>query len=205
MLRSRAKTSAAGGCDFPARPSLSSIVQSVFWSPAAVSSVLTLMPAPEHLSITAQTALEELEAARDGPEGRYAIYGSKTLVQTLLFPDGSTRAPLVALIPLDAELLSRVEALTRFWRILNDRQPPPDTRVTRQQRRRLRLMIQAIDGRMNGASYREIAKAIYGDARVASDPWKTSPLRDSVIGLVESGTSMIAGGYLNLLRHRRRS
>lgn len=142
---------------------------------------------------------------RSGPEGISAIHGPDEPIQILLSPDANPDAPLVAMIPLDAEMLSRIEALTRFWRKLNGRVPPPDTRVTVQQRRRLRLMIQATDGKMNGATYREIANAIYGEARVANDPWKTSPLRDSVIGLVKGGAAMIAGGYLNLLRHRRRA
>ena len=39
--------------------------------------------------------------------------------------------------------------------------------------------------------------------RIRAEHWKTSALRDSVIGLVEGGLSMIAGGYRQLLRHRR--
>ena len=113
--------------------------------------------------------------------------------------------PLAALIPLDESTPSRLEALNRFWRALQGRPVPADTRVTVQQRRRLRLMMRAIDGRTNGATYREIATALYGRERVTSDPWKTSPLRDTVISLVEGGIAMIGGGYLQLLRHRRRT
>jgi hypothetical protein len=66
-------------------------------------------------------------------------------------------------------------------------------------------MMQATDGRTNGASYREIATVFYGTARVGASPWKTSSLRATVIGLVRSGAAMIGGGYLQLLRHRKRS
>ena len=52
---------------------------------------------------------------------------------------------------------------------------------------------------------REIAEAIFGVERVASDPWKTSALRDAVLDLVKDGFAMIDGGYRKLLRHRRRS
>ncbi|MFG1181142.1 DUF2285 domain-containing protein, partial [Xanthobacter versatilis] len=45
---------------------------------------------------------------------------------------------------------------------------------------------------------------LYSHKRVASEPWKTSALRDKVIGLVKGGLAMIGGGYLRLLRHRRR-
>ena len=65
-------------------------------------------------------------------------------------------------------------------------------------------MIQALDGRINAATYREIANAIYGASRVADLPWKTSPLRDSAIALVRDSIEMVGGGYRQLLRHRRR-
>ncbi|WP_245442208.1 DUF2285 domain-containing protein [Mesorhizobium hawassense] len=109
------------------------------------------------------------------------------------------------MIPLDSHTLGRVEALVRFWRAYHKRPVPADTRMTIQQRRRLRLMMRAADGRTNGASYRDIATAFYGTGRVASAPWKTSSLRDTVVGLVKGGGAMIAGGYLQLLSHRKRS
>ncbi|MER9316320.1 DUF2285 domain-containing protein [Mesorhizobium sp. M0659] len=102
-------------------------------------------------------------------------------------------------------MLGRVEALVRFWRGQSKRPVPPDTRMTVQQRRRLRLMLRAADGRMNGATYRDIATVCYGIERVGATPWKTSSLRDTVIGLVRGGGAMIGGGYLGLLRHRTRS
>lgn len=123
----------------------------------------------------------------------------------IVLPGASLQAPLAALVPLGDDALGHIEAATRFWRALNNRPPAKDTRTTTQQRRRLRLMLRAADGREHGASYREIANTIYGEARVSADSWKTSPLRDTVIGLVESAIAMIGGGYFQLLRHRRRS
>lgn len=65
-------------------------------------------------------------------------------------------------------------------------------------------MLQAVDGRHEGASYREIAEVIFGAARVADVPWKTSALRDATVDLVKDGLALIAGGYRSLLRRRRR-
>ena len=113
-------------------------------------------------------------------------------------------APIAALIAIDDDLPSRIEALNRLWHAHRGTRVPPDTRMTRQQRGRLRLMLQAYDGRGRGASYRDIAIAVFGTERVAADPWKTSALRDRVIGLVEGGSTLISGGYLRLFRHRRR-
>ncbi|MDH4993154.1 DUF2285 domain-containing protein [Aquamicrobium lusatiense] len=155
------------------------------------------------MSLAAAPALFKVHDARKSPDGIATFYIGDTPTQILLLPGGDQNAPYHALIPLDPSLLDRVEAILRFWRFLDGRKAAPDTRMTLQQRRRFRQMIQAADGRMNGASYREIATAIYGDARVASEPWKTSPLRDSVIGLVKGGLAAIDGGYLSLLRHRR--
>lgn len=76
--------------------------------------------------------------------------------------------------------------------------------MTAYQRRRLKNMLRAVDGRMNNADYRQIAEVIFGVERVAADPWKTSSLRDAVLDLVNDGLAMINGGYRKLLRYRRR-
>ena len=65
-------------------------------------------------------------------------------------------------------------------------------------------MLQAIDGHIDGASYRDIGKVLYGTSRIATEAWKTSALRDSTISLVRDGRAMINGGYRSLLRQRRR-
>lgn len=65
-------------------------------------------------------------------------------------------------------------------------------------------MLQAIDGHIDGASYRDIGKILYGQSRIAAEVWKTSALRDSTISLVRDGRAMIDGGYRSLLRQRRR-
>ena len=81
---------------------------------------------------------------------------------------------------------------------------PPDPRITLQQRRRLRHMLQAGDARRAGATYRDIATSMFGAARVAAAPWKTSSLRDTVIALVEDARLMVEGDYRKLLYRRRR-
>ncbi|HQS11073.1 MAG TPA: DUF2285 domain-containing protein [Xanthobacteraceae bacterium] len=156
--------------------------------------VTVLTELPDHLLSTG-TALHAAPA--DIPDHAAAPH--------LLLSGVDLTATIAALIPFDDDLPGRIEALNRLWHAHRGKPVPPDTRITRQQRGRLRLMLQACDGRNRGASYRDIAEAIFGTERVAADPWKTSPLRDRVIGLVEGGTSLIAGGYLRLFRHRRRA
>ncbi|WP_434721291.1 DUF2285 domain-containing protein [Mesorhizobium sp. RIZ17] len=184
---------------------MSALAQDVLWSPLADPAVLALAPSPDFLSFEPSTALAAPAVYRDSPQGSHAVHDSGIATQILLLPGGKASRPLAALIPLDSQTLGRVEALVRFWRAYHKRPVPPDTRMTTQQRRRLRLMIRTADGRANGASYRDIATAFYGTERITSNPWKTSALRDTVISLVKGGAAMIGGGYLQLLRHRRRS
>lgn len=113
--------------------------------------------------------------------------------------------PLAALVPLDGDGFDRMAAIDRLLRALLGLAVPRDGRLTPQQKRRQRQMLQATDGRLNGATYREIAGVTFGVDRVASEPWKTSALRDATTALVRDGLAMIAGGYRTLLRHRRRS
>ncbi|RWM09180.1 MAG: DUF2285 domain-containing protein [Mesorhizobium sp.] len=180
-------------------------MQDVLWSPLANPAVMTLMASPDFLSGESSTASIEVGIQHESPQGFHAIHDSRIATQLLLLPGSAASRSLTALIPLDPQTLGRVEALVRFWRSCHGRPVPPDTRMTIQQRRRLRLMMKAADGRKNGASYREIATAFYGTGRVASNPWKTSSLRDTVIGLVKGGGAMICGGYMQLLRHRSRA
>lgn len=119
---------------------------------------------------------------------------------TLLAEDADPAASrLAAVVPLDADLPARLDALARLWRDLHGRRQSGDT-VTPQRRGRLKTMLRALDARLDGAAYREIAAALYGAARVAAEPWKTSSLRDATLRLVRDGRAMVTGGYQGLLR-----
>lgn len=168
--------------------------------------VVLLAQCPGFIPGAPNTVFDGSIDLRECAEGAYAVCGPASRPAQLLFlPGAYPDAPLAAVIPLDADMVGRVEALTRFWRATQGRPAIPDTRITSQQRARLRAMMLAADGRANGASYRDVAMVLYGHKRIASEPWKTSALRDRVIGLVKGGLAMIGGGYLKLLRHRRRT
>jgi hypothetical protein len=200
------RSSGAGGSAFAIDPTLDATAATVFWAPDIDPGtvILTTVPAA---STVESTVLPELDpdTARAGPDGLSIVHGrgSKT-ERVLLVSDASPASPLVALVSLGADGLDRIEAVARLWRAINGRRVPADARLTSQQRRRLRRMLQAVDGHHEGASYREIAEAIFGAARVADAPWKTSALRDATIDLVKDGLALIAGGYRSLLRRRRR-
>ncbi|MQB37432.1 DUF2285 domain-containing protein [Agrobacterium tumefaciens] len=145
-------------------------------------------------------------AERADDDGTHFVFeaGGQT-IRLLRLAGILPETPLAALVPLNADGFDRTEAIDRLLRALLGRAVPDDRRLTPQQKRRHRHMLQATDGRMNGATYRDIASVIFGVDRVASEPWKTSALRDATTALVKDGLAMIAGGYRMLLRHRRRS
>lgn len=207
MRRASFGSGIAGGLRFPVRPGLSCVDTPVYWLPSRETGSLVLdalpsvLPAEGNLVDLLRAADTRVNA--DGTWFRCDIGDGRSL-HLLRLAGVEEYGPLAIVIPLDADGLDRIEAATRLLCFLMRRSVPPDRRLTERQRQRARHMLQAIDGRMSGASYREIASAIYGPDRVGADAWKTSPLRDAVMGFVRDARAMIGGGYRRLLRRRRR-
>mgnify|MGYP001182354585 CR=1 FL=1 len=80
----------------------------------------------------------------------------------------------VAVVPLSLAGFDRIEAIQRFLSALHGRAIPPDTRLTRQQRARLRRMLRAFDGHRAGATQQEIARVLLNAGRLARDEWQAS-------------------------------
>ena len=120
----------------------------------------------------------------------------------LLIGGANPDTAAAVVIPLDADFATRADAALRLWRLVTGRpRARPSDRLTPQQRHRLGLMLRALDGRLAGESYRAIAAGLFGHARIpAGRGWKTHDLRDRTIRLVRSGTKLMQGGYLDLLR-----
>lgn len=141
---------------------------------------------------------------RDAEDGAHLIVRQDETIHQLWVPDPLENvAPLAAVIPLDATAPQRAEAGLRFWRLMaGGRLPTPPTPIRRADR--LVAALRALDGRLAGASYRAIAEALFDPSRIASEPWKTASLRDTVIRLARTGFAMMRGEYRNLLGPRRR-
>jgi hypothetical protein len=114
-------------------------------------------------------------------------------------PDGQT--PCVVL-PLDQLFDHRANSALRLWRALTGRDPGPNpATLSRARRERLLLALRALDGRLDKASYREIAEVLFTLGRLTSRAWQTHDLRDRTIRLVRYGFDLMEGGYLRLLLH----
>ncbi|MER8372352.1 DUF2285 domain-containing protein [Mesorhizobium sp. M1406] len=178
----------------------------MLWSAEFDTSTVLLTHAPDILPAAGNlfSELRETSPRADEQGVHFHLKADSQTVRLVRLPDTPAGTPLAALVPLDANGPDRIEAVERLLRALQGRTVPDDRRLTSQQKRRHRHMLQATDGHLAGASYREIAGVIFGVDRVASEPWKTSSLRASVIGLVKDGRAMVAGGYRHLLHHRRK-
>lgn len=204
--RGRADIANSWGLRYLVDPTESALGKPFYWSSKADPAVLVIMRTPPNLFEPKKTLDIPVSLTQKSAGGFNAVSVFDDCMFNVIFTARSKPTdPCAALLPIDDDCLSRIETLTRFWRALHGRTVPPDTRLTSQQRRRIRLMMQAFDGRDNNATYREIAEVIYGASRVATDAWKTSALRDSTIALVKDSKAMVEGEYLQLLKHRRRN
>jgi len=110
-----------------------------------------------------------------------------------------------AVLPLDSDFEVRAHAARRLWRAINGRAPGPAFHeLSPQRRERLVLAVRALDGRMDGGTYRGIAEVLFGKKRIPERAWKTHDLRNRTIRLVQNGFALMCGGYRELLRSRRK-
>lgn len=203
--RRRVRSACAGGCNFPANPGRSAIDEPIHWTTEADPGKILLIATPGIISAGAPLPALDPSAAHRSTHELHAIQGDGgSAVPFVLIGDAAPDQALAAVIPLDTDAPDRLDAVSRLLSALTKPPPPADLRVTSQRRRRLRHMLRAFDGRASRATYREIAEVMFGASRVASDAWKTSPLRDATVRLVRDGLAMVNGGYRDLLRRRRR-
>lgn len=197
---------AAGGCDFLADPGQRADQAAVFWHPDEHAAIVLLTMAPEGADGLAFVPAEWAGhvVRRDAVDGTHIIVCGCCVRHQLWFAaKPSEGAAMTAILPLDATTPYRAEATMQFWRHVTDgRRRPQPARLHRSAR--LIAALRVLDARLAGASYRAIAESLFDGRRVAAEPWKTSPLRDTVIRLARHGVSLMQGRYRSLLRPRRR-
>lgn len=191
------------GLTFPADPQLSAGEQPIFWRPDVYPRTVVLTEAP---AATLQTIPFEPHAWRGDFCERSAVDGVHALLVTpraqhrLWMPGAiAAGAPVACVVPLGADASCGAAAVVQFWRHLRGddtgRSPKSDAKL-----RRAHLSLQALDGHAAGESYRTLAMRFFGAARVASESWRTSSLRDATIRLVRTGLAFADGNYRRLLR-----
>ncbi len=121
--------------------------------------------------------------------------------------ESKVATPVAVLLPLDQLFDIRAAAALRLWRALTGRTPGTDSGVLTPERRgRLILALRALDGRLERATYPEIAAILFDTAPISKRDWISHELRDQTGRIIRLGFSMMRGGYRRLLLHpyRRR-
>jgi hypothetical protein len=196
-----------GGYDFLADPNERADQTDVFWRPSDYSSVVVLTTTllDEKSLPFAPAEGPGRVVRRDADDGAHiVIEGGEAKHQIWLPHPPPIGTQVSAAIPLNATTPARIDAVRRFLGHVmpGTRRGRPAPRPRRVDR--LTRALRALDGRMAGASYRAVATRLFGGHRVAEDPWKTSPVRDTVIRLVRTGVLLMKGGYRHLLKPRHR-
>ncbi|MGR7995788.1 DUF2285 domain-containing protein [Xanthobacter sp. ZOL 2024] len=197
----------SGDCDFPVDPAHRATDATIFWLPEEdTSSVILALALPVFRSSSDVLSLlngSDLVRADDGLHHLRDLAGGQRL-HLILPSDAVPGRPLAAIVPLGPDGFDRLEAVARLLASLHGREVPRDTRLTQQQLARTRRMLQAADGRRNGATQQEIAAVIFKTGQLSRDEWQASSARHAVMDLLRGARDMIAGGYRKLLHHRRR-
>ncbi len=124
-----------------------------------------------------------------------------------LHREDKVEAPVAVLLPLDQLFDIRIAAALRMWRGLTGRTPGPDLgMLTPERRNRLIHALRALDGRLERATYPEIAAILFDTEPISKRDWISHELRDRTGRIIRLGFFMMRGGYRRLLLHpyRRR-
>lgn len=159
-----------------------------------------LQKVPEVLSGAVEPTILPEGSTKHSHDGLYHLLDPGWPVRLQLVQEDPDADALVAIIPLDQNGFARLDAVYSLLARLRGRKVPADKRLTRQKRLRAKRMLQAYDGRLAGASQREIAQVVFRRSRVSRDEWQSAPERFAVIRLLSEAESMVDGGYLRLLK-----
>jgi len=172
----------------------------ILWTTTALPSVVPLGPTPHNLessNVRSVTFDRHWIVDQDDAERHILCKGVFFRAHALDDLDGKG---ICAALPLDALFDVRLAAARRLWLALNGRDPGEDPAALSQaQRDHLVDALRALDGRLDNATYREIAAALFGASRIPEHGWKTHDLRDRTIRLCRLGSDFMQGGYRQLL------
>ncbi|WP_347341501.1 DUF2285 domain-containing protein [Bradyrhizobium pachyrhizi] len=143
---------------------------------------------------------------RQAADGWHAIVPLGGAKHRLRLNELPRRGSLIGIdLPLDRSFDLRSLAAYRFWLALEQRPvgPPPLAQSIGTRNRHI-FALRALDGWLEGNSYRNIAEGLFGKTRIPDRGWKTHDLRSRTIRLVRMGLHMMRGGYRDLLRYKRK-
>lgn len=203
-----ARSPNAGGCDFPADPDRAAGSVEVFWLPALLPDAFELKPvataSDDPVAMPIDLArLPHITLRATADDERHGRWQVGDAVHQFWIADAniSLAASYVVLLPIDAFTELRALAILRFWRALVGRPPGEYAHaLPTQTRNRHVLILRALDGRSDGASYRQIAETLLGFHGSKAD-WESDPRKNQTRRLVADGKHYMRGGYRDLLHY----
>jgi hypothetical protein len=177
------------------------------WLPRLDPATVLLIPAPGPFSASRSLVSLTPIFRRQASDGEHWVVSDGDGRFALLLMGGfEINTPVASVSPFDTNFAARADPALRLVRLLTgERAIPLAVSLTQLQRQQLVFALRALDAHLAGATYREIAEVLFGEARVPTgSSWKTHDLRGRTIRLVRAGLRLMRGGYLDLLRHTRR-
>lgn len=198
-----------GACLFAADPQKACHEQIIFWAPEVLPTVLSVgasssQPSDQPIALDL-TGLSPTEL-RQNTDGWHAVLRVGDTTHRVWMKKLPVAGASQAIeLPMDVSFGLRAEAAQSLVRTLSGRSPRPQLpNLPVQRRRRLALVLRALDGSNEGENYRAIAEGLFGKERVPEHAWKTDDLRSHTIRLVQRGLALMRGGYRELLRPKRK-
>lgn len=201
--QSHAPNFSAGGCSFADTPTANSASARVIWDPVQFPHLTRLMAleagsvpgaalfrfsdlAVEHLTIR-HAGMQILLLTQSELALQLNVHGADLASRVHLFADSVLAPPMRSERAL---VLGAINELHTSGRFRSGRFPAEPRGA------RLRMILQALDGSLAGASHRDIAMEVFGPDRVA-EAWRDprSHLRDSVRRAISRGRMLMMGGY----------
>ena len=107
---------------------------------------------------------------------------------------------LVGAVVASRDLKSHLRSLERFSGLITGMSAPSNYLLCSPKSQRLGLILRILDGRLAGASYREIAVVLFGRNRVERD-WDQSDnhLKNRIRRAAQRGKFLMEGGYRDFL------
>lgn len=183
----------AGGRDFA-----KSIESAPVWTPDFLPSIVCITELGAKPSEpTFRLSAKAMRMLSPLPAGDHVLHVSGAVLRLQISASGVKTYGV--LLPLDQFFDHRAAAAINVGRWLSGGTPVPLQMMPLGQRKRLMLALRVLDGRLAKVSYREIASVLFGLGDATGRAWKNHDLRDRTIRLARLGTSLMAGGYKQLL------
>lgn len=192
------------GMHFAVDPDLRADRAPVVWLAHLNPATVIVAPAPDEFTDARSISKLTPAFSRRTTTGEHWLLDQEgDALPVALIYGADTVRPAAVVIPLDSSFPTRIGSAFRLRRAMTDGAPgrAPGS-LTAQQRKRLPLILRALDGRLAGWSYRAIAEVLFGGAPTGCE-WKTHEMRGRTLRLCRRGFDLMHGEYLNLLRYPR--